>query len=83
MELTLKGGGSFARLDPGGVTLVGAQVMINSGGSPGIGSGVRALSPLHPLAADSAAAGGAVLGAIAPKIGEAPQKLLRFELSPL
>ncbi|AON09622.1 type VI secretion system tip protein VgrG [Pseudomonas aeruginosa] len=83
MELTLKGGGSFARLDPGGVTLDGAQVMINSGGSPGIGSGVRALSPLQPLAADSAAAGGALLGAIAQKIGEAPQKLLRFELSPL
>ncbi|WP_432212948.1 bacteriophage T4 gp5 trimerisation domain-containing protein, partial [Pseudomonas aeruginosa] len=83
MELTLKGGGSFARLDPGGVTLDGAQVMINSGGSPGIGSGVRALSPLQPLAADAAAAGGALLGAIAQKIGEAPQKLLRFELSPL
>ncbi|MBF3346666.1 type VI secretion system tip protein VgrG, partial [Pseudomonas aeruginosa] len=38
-ELTLKGGGSFLKLDASGVTLSGANVRVNSGGSPGNGSG--------------------------------------------
>ena len=35
MELTAKGGGSFLKLDPGGVTLSGATIKINSGGAAG------------------------------------------------
>src|SRR5690606_10502302 len=44
-ELTLKAGGSFIKLDPGGVSLVGPQVKINAGGSAGKGSGFTLLSP--------------------------------------
>ncbi|PVY73696.1 type VI secretion system tip protein VgrG [Pectobacterium versatile] len=38
-ELTLKVGGSFVKIDPSGVTLVGPSIKMNSGGSPGCGSG--------------------------------------------
>ncbi|MCL6687148.1 type VI secretion system tip protein VgrG [Pseudomonas sp. R3.Fl] len=44
-ELTLKAGGSFVKLDPGGVTLSGAEVMLNSGGSPGVGTPAAPLLP--------------------------------------
>ncbi|MGY5614902.1 bacteriophage T4 gp5 trimerisation domain-containing protein, partial [Vibrio brasiliensis] len=38
-ETTLKAGGSFVKLDASGVSLVGPKININSGGSPGSGSG--------------------------------------------
>ncbi|WP_240800957.1 DUF2345 domain-containing protein [Vibrio sp. Hep-1b-8] len=38
-EMTLKAGGSFIKLDASGVSLVGPSVNLNSGGSPGSGSG--------------------------------------------
>jgi type VI secretion system secreted protein VgrG len=38
-ELTLKVGGSFVKIDPSGVTLSGGSIKMNSGGSPGSGSG--------------------------------------------
>ena len=44
-ELTIKAGGSFIKIDPSGVTINGAKVKINSGGSPGSGSGARPLLP--------------------------------------
>ncbi|KES22948.1 type VI secretion system tip protein TssI/VgrG [Pseudomonas sp. AAC] len=44
-ELTLKAGGSFVKLDPGGVTLSGADVKLNSGGSPGVGTAAAPLLP--------------------------------------
>ncbi|MDI5984385.1 hypothetical protein QLQ85_06265, partial [Halomonas sp. M4R5S39] len=47
-EITLQAGGSFIKLDPSGITIVGVQVKINSGGSPGSGSGQGALEPLLP-----------------------------------
>ncbi|MCE8004703.1 type VI secretion system Vgr family protein [Billgrantia ethanolica] len=47
-EITLKAGGSFVKLDPSGVTIVGSQVKINSGGSPGSGSGQAAQAPALP-----------------------------------
>ncbi|MGR4066344.1 type VI secretion system Vgr family protein [Billgrantia sp. C5P2] len=47
-EITLKAGGSFVKLDPSGVTIVGSQVKINSGGSPGSGSGQAAQAPVLP-----------------------------------
>ena len=52
-EITLKAGGSFIKLDPGGVTIVGPQVKINSGGSPGVGSGQAVLDPLRPRRSES------------------------------
>ncbi|EWH00056.1 type IV secretion protein Rhs [Halomonas sp. BC04] len=47
-EITLKAGGSFVKLDPSGVTIVGPSVKINSGGSPGSGSGQAAQGPALP-----------------------------------
>ncbi|MBZ5488727.1 type VI secretion system tip protein VgrG [Halomonas aquamarina] len=47
-EITLKAGGSFLKIDPSGVTIVGPQVKINSGGSPGSGSGQAAQAPQLP-----------------------------------
>ena len=47
-EITLKAGGSVIKLDPSGVTIVGAQVKINSGGSPGSGSGQAVQRPVLP-----------------------------------
>ncbi|WP_324709112.1 type VI secretion system Vgr family protein [Pseudomonas citronellolis] len=44
-ELTLKAGGSFVKLDPSGVTLSGADVKLNSGGSPGVGTAAAPLLP--------------------------------------
>ena len=57
MELTATGGGSFLKLDPSGVTLNGATIKMNSGGSPGRGSGVGILAPRIPWLADQDKAG--------------------------
>ena len=56
-ELTLKAGGSFIKLDPGGITLSGPLAKINAGGSPGKGSGIKIKPPVLPGAADSDMAG--------------------------
>lgn len=56
-ELTLKAGGSFIKLDAGGVTVVGPRVRINSGGAPGQGIENAALLPITPLPADRDNAG--------------------------
>ncbi|WP_069385208.1 hypothetical protein [Halomonas caseinilytica] len=47
-ELTLKAGGSFLKLDGGGVTVSGPGVRVNAGGSPGSGTGQGAQAPLLP-----------------------------------
>ncbi|MER3385765.1 type VI secretion system tip protein TssI/VgrG [Pectobacterium aroidearum] len=47
-ELTLKVGGSFVKIDPSGVTLVGPGIKMNSGGSPGYGSGWAGQLPSLP-----------------------------------
>jgi len=57
MELSASGGGSFLKLDPSGVTLSGATIKMNSGGSAGTGSGVNVISPRIPWAADQDKAG--------------------------
>ena len=54
-ELTIMAGGSFIKLDPSGVTISGAKVKINSGGSPGMGSGARPLLPVDSKMVDKAA----------------------------
>ena len=48
-ELTLKAGGSFVKVDGGGVHLVGAAINLNSGGSPGSGSGYSGKMAELPL----------------------------------
>jgi type VI secretion system secreted protein VgrG len=57
LELTANGGGSFLKLDPSGVTLCGATIKLNSGGAPGVGSGIGILLPVIPGAADKDQAG--------------------------
>ena len=63
MELAAKGGGSFLKLDPSGVTLSGPGVKINAGGSPGRGAGLNIKSPAIPGAVAQAAAGAMVFAA--------------------
>jgi type VI secretion system secreted protein VgrG len=57
MELTAKAGGSFVKVDAGGVTISGAEVKTNSGGSPGSGSGIAIKLPIALTPADADAAG--------------------------
>ena len=45
--VTFKAGGSFVKLDAGGVTLSGGSIKMNSGGSPGSGSGWGGQMPIH------------------------------------
>uniref|UniRef100_UPI003D22D449 type VI secretion system Vgr family protein n=1 Tax=Aeromonas salmonicida TaxID=645 RepID=UPI003D22D449 len=47
-EITVKVGGCFIKVDGGGVTLVGPTIKMNSGGSPGSGSGWAGKSPVGP-----------------------------------
>ncbi|WP_270826099.1 type VI secretion system tip protein VgrG [Aeromonas sp. Y318-1] len=51
-ELTLKVGSSFVKVDPSGVTLVGPSIKMNSGGSPGAGSGWAGQMPSLPGAVE-------------------------------
>nr|WP_297461432.1 type VI secretion system tip protein TssI/VgrG [uncultured Halomonas sp.] len=47
-EITLQAGGSFLKLDPSGITLVGPSVKVNAGGSPGSGTGQGTQVPMLP-----------------------------------
>jgi len=51
-EITLSAGGSFLKLDPGGITVFGPLVRFNSGGGPGSGSDADAQSPELPQSLD-------------------------------
>ncbi len=51
MDLTIKGPGGFLRIDASGVTIEGKLVKINSGGSPGSGSGANPELPEEPIEA--------------------------------
>ncbi|ENQ4672501.1 type VI secretion system tip protein VgrG, partial [Vibrio cholerae] len=44
----VKAGGSFVKVDPAGVYLVGAMINLNSGGSAGSGSGFGGAMPALP-----------------------------------
>jgi type VI secretion system secreted protein VgrG len=55
-ELTLKVGGNFVKIDSSGITLVGTQIKLNSGGSAGNGRLVGAVPALVPLQAAAAVA---------------------------
>ncbi|KUM42776.1 type VI secretion system Vgr family protein [Pseudomonas sp. EpS/L25] len=56
-ELTLTAGGSFIKLDPSGITLVGPLARLNAGGSPGNGSGIALQLPRPPGSAHEDEAG--------------------------
>ncbi|MAB97986.1 MAG: type VI secretion system tip protein VgrG [Pseudomonadaceae bacterium] len=57
IELTAKAGGSFLKLDPSGISMVGPTIRINAGGKPGKGSGIYVLGAEIPGLADVVAAG--------------------------
>jgi len=46
--LTLMAGGSSVVIGPSGVTIMGSMVKVNSGGSPGSGSGASPVAPTKP-----------------------------------
>jgi type VI secretion system secreted protein VgrG len=50
VEITIKAGGSFITVGPSGVSLSGAAIQLNGGGSPGSGSGCSPNGPA-PVAA--------------------------------
>lgn len=56
-ELTFKAAGSFIKLDGSGITIVGPVIRMNSGGSPGKGSGAAPIAPELPKPADTAPVG--------------------------
>ncbi|QTF57088.1 type VI secretion system tip protein TssI/VgrG [Stutzerimonas frequens] len=56
-ELTFKAGGSLIKLDASGITMVGPLIRMNSGGSPGKGSGAAPILPGKVKAADVDKAG--------------------------
>lgn len=57
MSITLKAGGGFVVIGPSGVTISGMPVLINSGGSPGSGSGSSPEAPKAPRTAADDKAG--------------------------
>ncbi|SDR80459.1 type VI secretion system secreted protein VgrG [Halopseudomonas litoralis] len=60
-EITLKAGGSFIKIDPSGVSLVGPSVKMISGGSAGKGSGAAPTLPAQALSAGADKAGGLLI----------------------
>jgi type VI secretion system secreted protein VgrG len=56
-ELTFKAAGSFVKLDGSGITMVGPVIRMNSGGSPGKGTGAAPILPGKVKAADADEAG--------------------------
>ncbi|PZP22342.1 bacteriophage T4 gp5 trimerisation domain-containing protein, partial [Pseudomonas kuykendallii] len=79
-ELTLNAGGAFIKLDPGGVTLNGALVRINAGGSPGHGTGIGIKPPILPGAADRDSAGNLLDEGLKNSLEEPPKprRMLNF-----
>ncbi len=65
VQLTLKGPGGFVDINPGGVTIQGTMVLINSGGAAGSGSGsspagpadAKKANPTAPVVADDSKTG--------------------------
>ena len=78
VELTIKAGGSFIKLDPGGITLVGPQAKINAGGAPGKGSGIAIKPPVLPGVADSDKAGNLLDEALVGTTSSKPKKRKRM-----
>jgi type VI secretion system secreted protein VgrG len=51
--MTIKVGTNFIKIDAAGVHIVGSAINLNTGGSPGSGSGFSGLSAARPLGATS------------------------------
>ena len=52
--LTVKVGGNFININPGGIFIQGTMVMINSGGAPGVGTAGSIVPPAKPLESEIA-----------------------------
>jgi Lysine-specific metallo-endopeptidase/Bacteriophage T4 gp5 C-terminal trimerisation domain len=63
LQLSLVGAGGFIDIGPGGVAIQGSVVLVNSGGSPGSGTGSDPQDPEPPL--------GATVEGLAAKAGKA------------
>jgi type VI secretion system secreted protein VgrG len=63
MELTLNAGGSFITINPGGITLCGPTIKLNSGGAPGIGTPANPALPAGTRKADTDTAGAPLIAA--------------------
>ena len=57
-QVSLKVGGNFVDIGPGGVTIVGTMVKINSGGAPGDGSGCHTENPEVAMGGGGGGGGG-------------------------
>jgi len=57
MKITLKGSGGFITIDPGGITIQGTLVNINSGGAAGSGAGSSPSGPTAPKGPEKGQAG--------------------------
>lgn len=82
-ELTLTAGGSFIKLDPSGITLVGPLARLNAGGAPGKGSGIALQRPRAPGTTQPGTAGDSNQLALAnePQHQDArPQRMLHFSV---
>lgn len=82
-ELTLTAGGSFIKLDPSGITLVGPLARLNAGGAPGKGSGIALQRPRPPGTTQPGTAGDSNQLALAnePQHQDArPQRMLHFSV---
>ncbi len=53
-SLSLKVGGNFVNINPGGVQINGTMVLINSGGAAGTGAATSLVAPMKTLIADDA-----------------------------
>ncbi|MBA1274940.1 type VI secretion system Vgr family protein [Stutzerimonas azotifigens] len=74
LELTLTAGGSFIKLDPGGITVSGPMIKINAGGAPGKGAGIKTKPPVLPGAADRDKAGNLLEQAQPGEVPNSPRK---------
>jgi type VI secretion system secreted protein VgrG len=54
VQISLKVGGNFIDISPAGVAIQGTMVLINSGGSPGSGTGPNIVPPTAPTEPDEA-----------------------------
>ncbi|WGK62404.1 type VI secretion system tip protein VgrG [Halopseudomonas sp. SMJS2] len=71
-EITFKAGGSFVKIDPSGISMVGPQVRMNSGGSAGKGSGAAPALPGETAAAPDAFSGNLLVPAQRQALSLAP-----------
>jgi len=70
MDITLKAGGSFVRINAGGVTIKGTMVKINSGGSAASVKKAKPKGPAQPKEADDAKPGEKFKAPAAPETWE-------------